>query len=286
MKITFQRTPVSVPAIMYLSGFTSSLNVDVNRAGDFVFLTRDIQGLSVHFPHRGTILRVPFVATTYPMIRWVGGSQALLFDGARRQGDNAWLIDDSGTTKLSFAIGDAVENVVANGKYIIVTHYDEGVFGDDPLAKNGIAVFESSGAFLWGWNASPLVERLMVYDCYAAGLTDDGATLGAFLYSNYANGPSYAFTLLDIEGRVAALHAVPDDDLQRPHSLSAGQDGQWLFASGPLDAQNVIAWRPGDKTYTTAPSPVYLTRGLGGSRFLSITDKSVEVVTVTLHHEE
>ncbi len=270
---------------MYFSALTTSLDADVNRVGQFVFVTRDVHGLSVHFPHRGAVQRVPSIVS-YPMIRWIGASLALLVDGAQKSGYNAWVIDDSGTTRLSFSIGDAVDDVLANDKYIVTTHYDEGVFGDDPLAQNGIAVFAPAGAFLWGWNSSPLAKQLTVYDCYAAGMTDDDTTLGAFLYSNYAKSPSYAFAVLDLEAREAVLHAVPDDDLHRPHALSAARDGVWLFAAGPRDKQRVIAWRPGDQTYAAAPSPIYLTRGLGGGRFMSITDDSVEVVTVTLRSDE
>ena len=46
--------------------------------------------------------------------------------------------------------------------------------------------------------------------------------------------------------------------------------------------ERVVAWRPGDGGFAIAPTPVPLTRGLGGGRFLSVTDGSVEVVTVTV----
>lgn len=280
--IRFERTAVAVPAFVHFETFTRSLDADVNRAGEVVFVTRDVHGISVHFPHRGTAQVVPR-ALLYPHIRWIGPSRALLFDSIRRDHqDNAWIIDHAGRTMRSFSIGDAVEDVLGNGSHIIATYFDEGVFGDDPLSNNGIAVFGPTGEFLWGWNSSALGRQLAVYDCYAAGLSNGDAMLGAFLYSNYENGPSYAFAQLDLETRVAVLHAVPDDDLHRPHALSAAGDGVWLFVAGPRDGQRIIAWRPGDETYVAAPTPVHLTRGLGGGRFLSITDDSVEVVTAAV----
>jgi hypothetical protein len=166
-----------------------------------------------------------------------------------------------------------------------VTYFDEGVFGDDPLSQCGIAVFGLSGERLWGWNSSVLADRLMVYDCYAAGLTEDDATLGAFLYSDYELSPSYAFGMLDLEARTVELHAVPDR-LNRTKALSAAHDGAWLFAVGRSDEQYVVAWRPGDAGYAAARTSVHLTRGLGDSRFLSITDASVEVVTVAVRSAE
>jgi hypothetical protein len=122
---------------------------------------------------------------------------------------------------------------------------------------------------------------LTVYDCYAAGLTENDATLGAFLYSDYQDSPSYAFALLDLEARTVELHAVPER-LNRTKALSAAQDGAWLLAVGPRDAPHVVAWRPGDAVYVAAPSPVRLTRGLGRGRFLSVSEDSVEIVTVTV----
>jgi hypothetical protein len=73
-----------------------------------------------------------------------------------------------------------------------------------------------------------------------------------------------------------------DADLHRTCALSSAPDGVWLFAIGPNDDERVAAWHPGDGGYAIAPTPTRLTRGLGGGRFLSITDGSVEVVTVTV----
>ncbi|HWT06234.1 MAG TPA: hypothetical protein VN224_10790, partial [Xanthomonadales bacterium] len=198
---------------------------------------------------------------------------------------NAWVIDDDGTTRASFSIGDGIEDVLATGSQIVVTYFDEGVFGDDTLSQGGISAFGLRGEFLWGWNSSALADRLTVYDCYAAGLTEDDATLGAFLYSDYEVSPSYAFAMLDVEARTVELHAVPER-LNRTKALSAAQDGAWLFAVGRRDEQHVAAWRPGDAGYAVAPSPVHLTRGLGGGRFMSIADASVEVVTVRVRSAE
>lgn len=280
--IGFERTAVHVPAPIHVEEHAISLDADVNRAGEFVFVTRDLDGIRVHFPHRGVTQRVPW-CLRLPLIRWIGSSRALLVESCMSDCQpNAWIVEDTGGIGTGFSLGDAIEDVLTNGDDIIATYFDEGVFGDDPLSRNGVAVFGPHGAFLWGWNSSALGRRLAIYDCYAAGLTDDGATLGAFLYSNYEKSPSYAFAQLDLKSQAAVLHAVPADDLHRPHVLSAAPDGVWLFGAGPPGAQRIIAWRPGDATYAAAPSPVHLTRGLRGGRFLSITDESVEMVAVTL----
>lgn len=68
--------------------------------------------------------------------------------------------------------------------------------------------------------------------------------------------------------------------LSRTSALSSTRDGAWLFAARVGDEHHVVWWRPGDAAYDVAASPVRLTRGLVGARFLSVTDTSVEVVTV------
>jgi hypothetical protein len=278
--ISFERVPVPVPARVYVEPEMISIDADLDRAGRVVLVTQDVHGVCVHFPARGTARRLPY-AMTYPKIRWTGSSQALLFDTSTEEShDNAWLIDDDGVTQRRFSIGDAIADVLGRGTQIVATYYDEGVLGDDPLSGNGIAAFGLGGEFLWGWNSSTLRDRLRIYDCYAAGLTENGATLGAFVYSNYERKPSYAFAMLDIASQTVALHAVPK--LMRAHAISAAADGLWFLAAGSRDDQHVWAWRPGDAGYAIAPSPILLTRGLGGGRFLSVTDGTVEVVTVAV----
>jgi hypothetical protein len=282
--ISFERSPVELPAFAPFESLTMCLDADVSPAGHVVLVTRNVHGISIHFRYRGTTQQLAYTVCD-PNVRWIAASQALLFDGSSDEmRDNAWVIDDDGTTRCSFRIGDAIADVLANRTCIVATYYDEGVFGDDPFSQNGIAAFTRTGEFLWGWGSIARSERSPIYDCYAACFADDDATLGAFLYGGFNGEPSYAFGTVDLEARAAVLHAVPVR-LHRTKALSSARDGTWLFAVGPGNEQHVVAWRPGDVGYAQAPSPIRLTRGLGGGRFLSITDDSVEVVTVTVHPE-
>jgi hypothetical protein len=71
-------------------------------------------------------------------------------------GHNAWVIDDAGTMAFSFSIGDAIEDVLANGNQIVATYFDEGVFGNDPLSQNGIGTFTPRGGFFGDGTRAPL----------------------------------------------------------------------------------------------------------------------------------
>jgi hypothetical protein len=259
--------------------FTTSHDADADRHGDVVLAAQADDGIDVHFLRNGTTHRFR-ERLRYPGIRWIDASRVLLFDARSADGrHNAWILDDAGRTVLAFSIGDAVQDVVWTEKYLVVTYFDEGVFGHIPVSQSGVAIFSHGGEYLWGWNAGASSGIPEVDDCYAAGY-GGGDVLGVLIYTSF-HDDAYAFGVLDVDRWSVTMYEVLEA-LSATRALARTADGTWLFALARRDERRVIAWRPGSAGYGTAPAPVVLTRGLADGRFISVTEGSVEVIQISL----
>jgi hypothetical protein len=274
---------VPVPAPILTAPVIVALDGDVQGDDHIVVAMETVNGVDVHFLRSKEMQHVS-TPMRHPQVRWIGPARALLYDIRTQESQpNAVIIDKGGGAALHLSIGDAVENVLWIDDYIVATYFDEGVFGEQRCSRGGIVIFNRNAQYVWGWNSSPAGASTPVYDCYAAAHAGD-KTIGALIYTSFRQG-SYAFAMLDVETRSIALHAVPPI-LYRTHALTYGGDGAWLFAVRADGEQHVIAWQPGHLEFDVAPAPVRLTRGVKGSRFFSITDQAMAIVTVGLAPED
>jgi len=280
-RITFDVASISLPPLPPAVPYTTTFDADADLAGNVVVAVQAEGGIDVHFLRTGKTYRVS-TTMRYPCVRWIDPTRALLVDSRSDIGSEGAAIDESGTQQSHPRIGEAVEDVVLTDGYIVGTYFDEGAFGDDPLSKNGVAVFRRDGAYEWGWNESRSDEIPWVYDCYAAG-GGDGDTIGVWIYTQFQDS-RYAFGILDIAQRSVRLFQLPDTIFDRVLALTSTPEGVWIFATRSWDEdreERIVAWRPGTDQYTTVSSPGNLTRGLRGGRFLRKTDTGLDLVTVS-----
>jgi hypothetical protein len=85
------------------------------------------------------------------------------------QDQNAHIYNLEGQSKLSFPIGDGVEDVqVADNGDIWVSYFDEGVHSGSKLSYAGLSAFNSEGEIFYQYSSEKL--ELRIDDCYAFNL--------------------------------------------------------------------------------------------------------------------
>lgn len=103
---------------------------------------------------------------------------------ARRRGtaDHVQVFDASGRAVRSFAVGDAVEHLLADTEGTLwAGYFDEGVFGSDPLSAPGLRRWSAAGEPLW---ELPLTNPGgVIADCYALNVA--GRTAWACYYTDF-----------------------------------------------------------------------------------------------------
>ncbi|MFF8841310.1 hypothetical protein ACF08N_01050 [Streptomyces sp. NPDC015127] len=103
---------------------------------------------------------------------------------ARRRGDadHVQVFDALGRVSWSFAVGDAIEHLLADESGDLwVGYFDEGVFGDDPLSVPGLRKWSVTGEPLWELPLSTAGGCMA--DCYA--LNADRSTAWAYYYTDF-----------------------------------------------------------------------------------------------------
>jgi hypothetical protein len=209
----------------------------------------------------------------------IAGPGSVLVGGGRVRSANevnAWLVDVDGRILKSFAFGDGIEDFFRAEDFLVVSYFDEGVYGETPQGREGLAVFDLDGRFLWGWNdaiASLSIEE--IDDCYSAAPIGNGL-VAVFSYTAFQLG------LLDLTTRSAVVYSTPT----ALHGARLSLKGERGFFCGPFNARDaVLSWHPTDDGPTIVgewkrPSAMRV-RGLPGARFLGITQTHVEMIAVS-----
>ena len=189
---------------------------------------------------------------------------------------NAWLVDSCGQVRQTFSFGDGIKGVFCTDDYVVVTYFDEGIFGGMPIPAEGLAVFDRSGEFLWGWNGTltgrgraPLID-----DCYAV-LHLSGNRVAFCAYTEFA------LIILDLHNRKVVVRYTTPDALHGTVAISV-RDGLWYFLA-PWGVRNsILSWRPGrDDTPTVAAQVLAGSRrGLAGGRFLHVSPAGAGISTM------
>lgn len=93
-----------------------------------------------------------------------------------------------GQMEAEFVIGDAVCDLLATTRgFFWASYFDEGIFGDGPISKDGLACFDMdlNGGQVWGFSRSQ--QGRFMDDCYAitAHETDKDINVWAYYYSAF-----------------------------------------------------------------------------------------------------
>lgn len=219
---------------------------------------------------------IPFTAPVeYPVVRRVRPGLILVV-GVRTGGEpNAHLVTDRGEVVRSFFVGDGIADVMVCGPRIVVTYFDEGVFGDFAVGQKGLAVFDTRGELLWGHNSDPGGRGVAIDDCYCA--CTDGEDRVWFT-------PYMKFPLveLDVERRAQKVSPLPSE-LHRSSAITT--DGRiFHFAKpdrwGHTSARNQISrWNPASGEIVRVGEVDGKLRGLPNGRFISVRPDGHEIIS-------
>jgi hypothetical protein len=194
-----------------------------------------------------------------PMVRRIDDDRFLVVD-ARTSKDrpNGWIFSSDGRVLATFLAGDGVEDIVICGHRIVVSYFDEGVFGDVPPSAEGIAVFSHLGELEWGYQ-SGVRSPVDVVDCYA--LCHGGPD--QVYFTSYTGFP---LVRLNVRTREQEVWELP--------SMLAGAaalttDGKVFWFYSPYEAKRrIIQWSPGEAPVDIGGHAGPL-RAAGRARFLS-----------------
>ncbi|MEU3654126.1 hypothetical protein AB0E67_15095 [Streptomyces sp. NPDC032161] len=121
--------------------------------------------------------RLSAVRPRRPMLDVLPDGGFVLADARSRPGEQqAQVFDALGRPSWAFRLGDAIEHLMADASgELWVGHFDEGVYGDDPLSHPGLRRWGSTGEPLWAFRPGPGLMDMS--DCVA--LNVDGTTAWA-----------------------------------------------------------------------------------------------------------
>lgn len=253
-------------------------DADILRHGHAAFAVGADRASTLVFKNDGAVKTTAMPEPLYaPSIRMIDSDTALLAYRTSRSDEeqNAWIIDSTGKVLRRFPIGDGVESILRTENFLVVTYFDEGVFGKSRFGQNGLCVFDLQGQFVWGWNDRLPGGASPIDDCYACvWLGED--RIGMCSYT------SFELAIIDVRTQAASIHQTPDV-LHGCHAITM-RDNDWLFRGPYKDEgrQTVFSWRPG-----TEPQPRLKLaaqrgiRGLRGGRFIAIFDDGADLIDFT-----
>lgn len=200
-------------------------------------------------------------------VRWLDDHRVLVVRARNdRVRENATCYGGDGSELWHAALDDGVEDVIALDRSFAVTYFDEGVFGDRTVAREGIAVFDHSGKFQRGWNSRPPGEFLS--ECYAAAPLSGAA----FVFCAFAGFKLVHFDVVQWKAKVYDLG-------RRPAAVTGLADGN--LAVVDLD-RNVFAFNVLTEERERIGSLRSRTRvrGIRDGRFLEIGFDEVRLARV------
>lgn len=135
------------------------LSIDVKEDSSFIAYTDNKQVIAAE---KKLMLDI---AIKFPIIRLIDNDNFLLADArTSNKYPNAHIFNYEGKLLTSFLAGDGIEDIVIHNNKIVVTYFDEGVFGQDGPNNNGLSIFSLNGKFQFGFNES--AGNLSIVDCY------------------------------------------------------------------------------------------------------------------------
>lgn len=237
-------------------------DVDVTEDGDYVLLVGDALHTRRLYFSSGDVV-TPWIAPDYPIVRLC--NEGALVVSARRvhgRSTTSWKVGRNATVMPWFPLGDAVQDILTleYGR-IVVTYFDEGVFGGDPGAE-GLVVFGQDGSISFRYHEFFGYDVAQIYDCYCATLLDDGRVA----ICPYGKNPSFPLVLIDLTNGSREIKPTPED-LHGSSALSL--DEEHVYFWGPYrDKTGIYKWLIGAAGYERIGDHEGPLRGLPGGRFL------------------
>jgi hypothetical protein len=204
----------------------------------------------------------------FPIIRQINDNSFLIADSrTREKTGNCFIYDLKGNALRQFFAGDGIQDIEMFRDKIIVTYFDEGVYGADGPSNGGLVLFDFDGKILSKYNEKHGDQ--IISDCYC--ICKHGANRVLFL-------PYIEFPLieLNLDTGDERKFEIPEH-LKGSNGLTSTADSI-IFHSPYVDERGIYKWRTGDKTAERIGEYSEGLHGLKNGRFISSGQKGFTIV--------
>lgn len=203
----------------------------------------------------------------FPIIRQLNDNSFLIADSRTERTDNCFIYDLTGNVLRQFFAGDGIQDIEVLRDKIIVTYFDEGIYGTDGPSNGGLVLFDFDGKILSKYNEKHGDQ--IISDCYC--ICKHGANRVLFL-------PYTEFPLieLNLDTGDEKKYEIPEQ-LKGSSGLTSTADSI-IFHSPYEDKRGIYKWRTGDKTAERIGEYSEGLRGLKNGRFISNGQKGFTIL--------
>ncbi len=251
-------------------------DIDLGKS-ELLSLDTDLLGNYIAINHTQEVI-TPFTRFTlkrlfrFPIIRWLCSTSFLVVNRRCHQSPNAFIFNLQGDEILSFFAGDGIEDILILDDKIIISYFDEGVFGDTGPNNEGLAIFDLHGHFLYGFNTSAKGGE-SIADCYALCKYDK---LHILFYS-YTDFPLIKLNIKTFDYTVFKTSSKPG--FVGSNTMVCKQ-GDVIFHGGYHDKTSFFRWNLYQNKITQEGSFSGLLRGLEDGNFIHLNENGFTIITL------
>lgn len=219
---------------------TTSIELDGEVLVDIDVLTEDSY---IGITDKGSVI-FPFdkigIAQTFkfPIIRQLSDNSFLVADSRTNddEANNCFVYDLNGNALKHFYAGDGIQDIEVLREKIVITYFNEGVYGTDGPNNQGLVVFDFDGNILSKYNEKHGDQ--IISDCYC--ICKHGANPVLFL-------PYTEFPLieLNLDTGDEKKYKIPEQ-LKGSNGLTSNAEFV-TFHSPYDDKRGIYKWKTGDK---------------------------------------
>jgi hypothetical protein len=204
----------------------------------------------------------------FPIIRQLNDNSFLVADSrTNEKTDNCFIYDLKGNVLRQFYAGDGIQDIEVLRDKIIITYFDEGVYGKHGPNNEGLVLFDFDGKILSKYNEKHGDQ--IISDCYC--ICKHGANRVIFL--PYTDFPLIE---LNLDTGDEKKYEIPEH-LKGSNGLTSTADSI-IFHSPYEDKRGIYKWRAGDKTAERIGEYSEGLRGLKSGRFLSSGQRGFTII--------
>ena len=238
--------------------------VDIDVITDNSYIAITDKG-SVVFPFDKIKVRESF---KFPIIRQLTNNSFLVAD-SRTTGrtDNCFIYDLKGNVLRQFFVGDGIQDIEVLRDRIVITYFDEGVYGTDGPNNEGLVLFDFDGKILLKYNEKHGDQ--IISDCYC--ICKHGAN--RILFLPYTDFPLIE---LNLDTGEEKKYEIPEQ-VKGSNGLTSTSDSI-MFHSPYEDKRGLYKWRIGEKEIEKIGEYTEGLRGLTNGRFISVGQKGFTIL--------
>lgn len=210
-------------------------------------------------------------AFKFPIIRQLTDNSFLIADSrTSNHTENCFIYDFKGNLLRQFFVGDGVQDIEILHDKIIVTYFDEGVYGDDGPNNEGLVIFDFKGEILLKYKEKHGDQ--IISDCYC--ICKHGTNRILFL-------PYTDFLLieLNLDNGEEIKYVIPEE-VKGSNGLTSTADSI-IFHSPYEDKRGLYKWKTGEKKVEKIGEYSEGLRGLKNGRFMTKGEKGFTILDLS-----